>query len=93
MRLISVKQATNLLKKMCTSKNRYRVVKLLTAKKDRSITVKNDGSRLMLVEDGYRHSTATYSLVDSAKCRHTVQSVFKEEFPRSHRVYLEMVTK
>lgn len=40
MRLISVKQAKALLKQMCTNKNKYHEVKLLTAKKDRSITVK-----------------------------------------------------
>ena len=43
MRLIPVKQATTLLKKMYDPKSQYREIKLFTAKKDRTITVKKDG--------------------------------------------------
>lgn len=57
MRLVPVKQAMNLLKKMCSTKNKYQEIKLLTAKKDRAITVKNGGSELTLIEDGYLHFT------------------------------------
>lgn len=55
MRLIPIKQATTLLKRMCDDKSKYREIKLFTAKKDRSITVKNTGTELTLIEDGYLH--------------------------------------
>ncbi|GAA0867509.1 MAG: hypothetical protein LKU_00342 [Lactobacillus kefiranofaciens] len=90
MRLVPVKQAMNLLKKMCSTKNKYQEIKLLTAKKDRAITVKNDGSELTLIEDGYLHFTQKYPLTDP-ECRHYVNAAFKKEFPRSQRAYLVTV--
>lgn len=88
MRLIPVKQATTILKKMCSPKSQYQEIKLLTAKKDRSITVKNDGENLTLIEDGYLHLNRSYSLDDPAECRHALLAAFKKEFPRSNRAYL-----
>lgn len=91
MRLIPVKQATTLLKKMCDTKTQYQEIKLLTAKKDRSITVKNDGEHLILIEDGYLHFEKEYSLTETAECRHALLAAFKKEFPRSNRAYLNAV--
>lgn len=91
MRLIPVKQATNLLKKMCDYKNKYQEIKLLTAKKDRSITIKNDGKNLTLIEDGYLHFEKVYSLAETAECRHALLAAFKKEFPRSNCAYLNAV--
>lgn len=91
MRLIPVKQAKSIIKKMCERKSKYQLVRLLTAKKDRSITVENDGDKVILTEDGYLHFQQQYSLEDSSEGRHAVQSAFKKEFPRSNRAYL--VTK
>lgn len=88
MRLISVKQAKALLKQMCTNKNKYHEVKLLTAKKDRSITVKNDGEKVTLIEEGYLHLEEKYSLEDISECRRAIQAAFKKEFPRSNQAYL-----
>lgn len=88
MQLIPVKQATTLLKKMCAVKSQYQEIKLLTAKKDRSITVKNDGENLTLIEAGYLHFEKIYSLTEIAQCRHAVLAAFKKEFPRSNRAYL-----
>lgn len=93
MRLIPVKQATTLLKRMCDVKSKYREVKLLTAKKDRSITVKNNGVELTLIEDGYLRFSKTYLLKETATCRHVVQAAFKKDFPRSNRAYLVAVQK
>ena len=64
MRLIPVKQATTLLKRICNDKSKYREIKLLTAKKDRSITVKNNGTELTLIENGYLHFSKNYSFAD-----------------------------
>lgn len=93
MRLIPVKQATTLLKRMCDDKSKYHEIKLLTAKKDRSITVKNTGTELTLIEDGYLHFSKNYSLKEISTCRHAVQAAFKKEFPRSNRAYLTTVSK
>lgn len=86
MRLIPIKQAETLLKKMCSNKNKYVEIKLLTAKKDRSISVKNDGKKLILTEDGYLNFTQEYELTDVG--RHAVLAAFKKEFPRSNSAYL-----
>lgn len=91
MRLIPVKQATTLLKKMCTTKPPYSEIKLLTAKKDRSLTIRNDLSILTLIENGYLHLTKEYSLIDPSQCKHDVQAAFKKEFPRSNRAYLNAI--
>lgn len=91
--LIPVKQATTLLKKMCDPKSQYREIKLFTAKKDRSITVKNDGENLTLIEDGYLHFEKEYSLAETAECRHALLAAFKKEFPRSNRAYLNAIRK
>ena len=91
MRLIPVKQSTTLLKKMCDSKSQYQEIKLLTAKKDRSITVKNDGEKLTVIEDGYLHINKKYLLTETAECRHAVLAAFKKEFPRSNRAYLNAI--
>lgn len=91
MRLIPVKQAKSIIKKMCEPKSKYQSVKLLTAKKDRSITVKNDGGVVTLIENGYLHATNRYSLTDVSECRHAVQAAFKKEFPRSNRAYIVTV--
>src|SRR5690625_6796319 len=88
MRLIPIKQAETLLKKMCSNKSKYVEIKLLTAKKDRSINVKNDGKKLILTEDGYLNFTQEYELTDPAVGRHAVLAAFKKEFPRSNRAYL-----
>lgn len=88
MRLIPIKQATNFLKKMCDTKSQYQEIKLLTAKKDRSITVRNDSEKLILTEDGYLHFNKEYILTNPVECRHAVLSAFKKEFPRSNRAYL-----
>ena len=45
---------------MCDPKSQYREIKLFIAKKDRSITVKNDGENLTLIEDGYLHFEKEY---------------------------------
>ncbi|WP_334204511.1 hypothetical protein [Lactobacillus amylovorus] len=91
MRLIPVKQATTLLKRICNDKSKYREIKLLTAKKDRSITVKNNGIELTLIENGYLHFSKNYSLKEISTCRHAVQATFRKEFPRSNRAYLMTV--
>lgn len=93
MRLIPVKQANALLKKMCDVKSKCREIKLFTAKKDRSITVKNNGTELTLIEDGYLHFAKTYSLNETSTCRHAIQAALKKEFPRSNRAYLVAVPK
>ena len=66
-------------------------IKLLTAKKDRSITVKNDGEKLTVIEDGYLHINKKYLLTETAECRHAVLAAFKKEFPRSNRAYLNAI--
>ena len=91
MRLIPVKQATTLLKRICNDKSKYREIKLLTAKKDRSITVKNNGTELTLIENGYLHFSKNYSLKEISTCRHAVQADFRKAFPRSNRAYLMTV--
>ena len=91
MRLIPVKQATTLLKRICNDKSKYREIKLLTAKKDRSITVKNNGTELTLIENGYLHFSKNYSLKEISTCRHAVQAALRKEFPRSNRAYLMTV--
>lgn len=91
MRLIPVKQATTLLKRICNDKSKYREIKLLTAKKDRSITVKNNGIELTLIENGYLHFSKNYSLKEISTCRHAVQATFRKEFSRSNRAYLMTV--
>ena len=91
MRLIPVKQATTLLKRICNDKSKYREIKLLTAKKDRSITVKNNGTELTLIENGYLHFSKNYSLKEISTCRHAVQATFRKEFSRSNRAYLMTV--
>ena len=83
MRLIPIKQAETLLKKICSNKSKYVEIKLLTAKKDRSISVKNDGKKLILTD-----FTQEYELTDPAVGRHAVLAAFKKEFPRSNRAYL-----
>lgn len=88
MRLIPIKQAETLLRKISSNKSKYEEIKLLTVKKDRSITVKNDGEKLTLTEDGYLHFTEEYKLTDPAVCRHALLAAFKKEFPRSNRAYL-----
>ena len=88
MRLIPVKQAETLLKKICSNKSKYIEIKLLTAKKDRAISVKSDGLKLILIEAGYLHFTKEYELADTATCRHAVLAAFKKEFPRSSRAFL-----
>ena len=88
MRLIPIKQAETLLKKICSNKSKYVEIKLLMAKKDRSISVKNDGKKLILTEDGYLNFTQEYELTDPAVGRHAVLAAFKKEFPRSNRAYL-----
>lgn len=62
-------------------------------KKDRSITVKNNGTELTLIENGYLHFSKNYSLKEISTCRHAVQAAFRKEFPRSNRAYLMTVLK
>ena len=93
MRLIPVKQATTLLKKMCNPKSQYREIKLFTAKKDRSITVKNDGENLTLIEDGYLHFEKEYSLAEPAECRHALLAALKRNFLAAIVLYLNAIRK
>lgn len=87
MRLVSVKQAKHLLKKMCSGKSRYHSVKLLTAKKDRSIMLERFDHQLTMIEDGYEQQTNDYHLPDN-ECHHEVMASFKREFPRSRWTYV-----
>lgn len=88
MKMISLKQATHLLKKLPKTRGRKKLV-LLTRKKDRSLTVEIKGASLILTEQGYENSTQAFPLA-SSDTKHALLAAFKREFPRSHRVYINL---
>ncbi len=87
MKMVAVKQATHLLKKLSKSTQKQKVT-LLTRKKDRSLTIEINDSALILTEQGYENSTQSLSL-ESSDTKHVLLAAFKREFPRSHRVYVD----
>ncbi len=89
MRMISLKQATHLLKKLPKTKGRKKLV-LLTRKKDRSLTIEIKKANLILTEQGYENSTQAFPLA-SRGAKHVLLAAFKREFPRSHRVYINLI--
>ncbi|WP_034992922.1 hypothetical protein [Liquorilactobacillus vini] len=86
MKLIPVKQAAAMIKQIIKGKT-ARHIELLTKKKDRSIIIEIEQANIKLCEQGYFSAQLTYPLASSAAKR-AIQTAFKREFPRSHRVYV-----
>lgn len=89
MKMISLKQATHLLKKLPKTREKGKLV-LLTRKKDRSLTIEINKAELILTEQGYKNFTQALPLT-SNDTKHVLLAAFKREFPRSHRVYINLV--
>ncbi|WEV58674.1 hypothetical protein OZX67_07705 [Bifidobacterium sp. ESL0728] len=92
MRLIPVKQALSMMENAATTKSEYRKITLLTAKKDRSLSLEHDENDVVLIEQGYRGENTTFAAAADSKttreCKRAVKQAFKREFPRSHKVYV-----
>ncbi|MCI1974654.1 MAG: hypothetical protein LKJ51_01880 [Limosilactobacillus sp.] len=86
MREIPIKQAKAFLKRSLKGKLDQQV-KLLTKKKDRSLTLVMRNDELTLIEQGYVNSSVTYQR-GSSDAKHKIAIAFKREFPRSHQLYL-----
>lgn len=60
-------------------------LRLLTFKKDRSLTIKKEAGKWLLEESGFVHETI---LLDN-HARKQLKQAFAREFPRSSRLYMQ----
>lgn len=86
MRLIPVKQAESVLKRLGKQGAAIRIT-LLTRKKDRSLIVERSQDMLIVIEQGYQNSTRHFSF-ETNEGKSAIRNAFKREFPRSHQVYI-----
>ena len=85
MRQIPINQVRSILKQLLKARN-HQKVRLLTNKKDRSLTVIVNNGEVTVIEQGYVNDANIYSAESSAK--HRLTKAFKREFPRNHQLYV-----
>ncbi|WP_156404206.1 hypothetical protein [Lactobacillus selangorensis] len=61
-------------------------LKLLTFKKDRTVTLLKQGSTITIHEQGYQ--TRDFENLSPQEAHHLLKKLLAYEFPRSHNVYL-----
>ena len=62
---------------------------LLTAKKDRSLTVIVSGGVATVREEGFENRETAYDAGDRSHLKKALREAFDREFPRSHRLYVD----
>lgn len=66
-------------------------ISLLTFKKDRKITILKNNNTFSVYEDGFFNES--FHELDNNSLRKLLKSLSKKEFPRSHKLHLEVINK